>query len=126
MRSLISIGVASLSKPSSPATITAFWLWGARWLPQRGVTRLWSSATANSRPLTEQNGAIVEINAAPGLRMHIDPSDGTPRDVGGAIIDSLFPESATLIKNTISTPIGRARAIGRIPIISITGTNGKT
>ena len=83
-------------------------------------------ATDISRPLAEQNGAIVEINAAPGLRMHIDPSEGTPRDVGGAVIDSLFPESAAVIKNTISTPIARARAIGRIPIISITGTNGKT
>ncbi|HEX8700851.1 MAG TPA: cyanophycin synthetase [Myxococcaceae bacterium] len=62
------------------------------------------------RPLNEQAGAIVEVNAAPGLRMHIEPSSGLPRDVGGPIIDMLYPPG---------TP-------SRIPIIAVTGTNGKT
>lgn len=61
-------------------------------------------------PLTDQNGAILEVNAAPGLRMHISPYEGTPRDVGKAIIDMMFPGDET----------------GRIPIVAITGTNGKT
>ncbi|WP_200207836.1 cyanophycin synthetase [Micromonospora coerulea] len=55
-------------------------------------------------------GALIEVNAAPGLRMHLAPSVGTPRDVGGAIVDALFPD-------------GRD---GRIPTIAVTGTNGKT
>jgi len=62
------------------------------------------------RPLGEQGGAIVEVNAAPGLRMHIQPTSGVPRDVGGPIIDMLYPPG---------TP-------SRIPIIAVTGTNGKT
>jgi cyanophycin synthetase len=62
------------------------------------------------RPLGEQGGAIVEVNAAPGLRMHISPAEGQPRDVGVPIVEMLYPEN---------TP-------SRIPIISITGTNGKT
>ncbi|MGE0133424.1 MAG: cyanophycin synthetase [Blastocatellales bacterium] len=61
------------------------------------------------RPNNVDNG-IVEINAAPGLRMHLAPSEGQSRDVGAAIVDMLYPGGAT----------------GRIPIISITGTNGKT
>lgn len=63
-----------------------------------------------TRPLYEQGGAVVEINAAPGLRMHIHPSVGTPRDVGTPIIEMLYPKDAP----------------SRIPIIAITGTNGKT
>jgi cyanophycin synthetase len=55
-------------------------------------------------------GGIVEVNAAPGIRMHHHPSEGQPRDVGGAIVDMLYPNGAT----------------GRIPLIAITGTNGKT
>jgi len=55
-------------------------------------------------------GAICEVNAAPGFRMHVAPSEGTPRDVAGPVIDMLFP---------IGTP-------ARIPIATITGTNGKT
>ena len=55
-------------------------------------------------------GAIVEVNAAPGFRMHVAPSEGTPRDVAGPVIDMLFPAG---------TP-------RRIPIAAITGTNGKT
>jgi cyanophycin synthetase len=62
------------------------------------------------RPLNEQAGAIVEVNAAPGLRMHLQPTSGIPRDVGGPIIDMLYPPG---------TP-------SRIPIIAVTGTNGKT
>ena len=62
------------------------------------------------RPLEEQNGGIVEVNAAPGLRMHISPSYGKGRDVGNAVIDQMFPNGAT----------------GRIPVIAVTGTNGKT
>jgi cyanophycin synthetase len=55
-------------------------------------------------------GGVIELNAAPGLRMHLSPSEGQPRDVGAAIIEMLYP----------------AGADGRIPVISITGTNGKT
>jgi cyanophycin synthetase len=55
-------------------------------------------------------GAIVEVNAAPGFRMHVAPSEGTPRDVSGNVIDMLFP----------------AGTENRIPIAAITGTNGKT
>ena len=62
------------------------------------------------RPLEDQGGAIVEVNAAPGLRMHLEPSVGTPRKVGRAIVDLMFPESNP----------------GRIPIVGVTGVNGKT
>lgn len=62
------------------------------------------------RPLQDQNGGIVEVNAAPGLRMHVYPSEGRSRPVGEAIVDMLFPEG---------TP-------ARVPLIAITGTNGKT
>jgi len=55
-------------------------------------------------------GAIVEVNAAPGFRMHVAPSEGKPRDVAGPVMDMLFPQG---------TPT-------RIPIAAITGTNGKT
>ncbi len=60
-------------------------------------------------PPGPDNG-VIEVNAAPGLRMHVSPSEGRSRDVGATIIDMLYPDGAT----------------GRIPIISITGTNGKT
>jgi cyanophycin synthetase len=63
-----------------------------------------------TRPLSEQGGAIVEVNAAPGLRMHLAPSHGRPRRVGRAIVDMLYPEGARTA----------------VPIVSITGTNGKT
>jgi cyanophycin synthetase len=63
-----------------------------------------------SRPLEDQNGGIVELNAAPGLRMHISPSFGKGRDVGNAVIDLMFPDGDN----------------GRIPVIAVTGTNGKT
>jgi cyanophycin synthetase len=55
-------------------------------------------------------GGICEINAAPGFRMHVAPSEGTPRDAAGPVIDMLFP----------------AGAASRVPIACVTGTNGKT
>jgi cyanophycin synthetase len=58
----------------------------------------------------ENGGAICEVNAAPGFRMHTAPSEGSPRDVSGPVLDMLFPPT---------TP-------SRIPIAAITGTNGKT
>jgi len=63
-----------------------------------------------SRPASEVGGGIVEINAGPGFRMHVAPSEGQARDVAGKVIDMLFPRG---------TPT-------RIPLVSITGTNGKT
>src|SRR5471032_2542604 len=62
------------------------------------------------KPLEEQNGGIVEVNAAPGLRMHLAPSFGRPRPVGEAIIAAMFEEGDD----------------GRIPVVAVTGTNGKT
>lgn len=63
-----------------------------------------------SRPLGEQGGGIVEVNAAPGLRMHLHPAAGQPRDVGKPIVEMLYPGESP----------------SRIPIIAVTGTNGKT
>ncbi|HEY9812995.1 MAG TPA: cyanophycin synthetase, partial [Candidatus Sericytochromatia bacterium] len=63
-----------------------------------------------SQPLHQVGGVIVEVNAAPGFRMHVSPSQGLPRNVAAPVLDMLFPPG---------TP-------SRIPIISITGTNGKT
>jgi cyanophycin synthetase len=63
-----------------------------------------------SRPLEVQGGVVVEVNAGPGLRMHLAPSSGTPRPVGEAIVDMMFSEGRT----------------GRIPIVAVTGVNGKT
>lgn len=63
-----------------------------------------------SRSYAETGGAICEVNAAPGFRMHVAPSDGEPRDVAGAVMDMLFPPGSP----------------SRIPIASVTGTNGKT
>ncbi|BBB67287.1 cyanophycin synthetase [Undibacterium sp. YM2] len=62
------------------------------------------------KPIEQQNGGIVEVNAAPGLRMHLSPSFGKGRQVGEAIIASMFDDHDD----------------GRIPIIAVTGTNGKT
>ncbi|MBK4735649.1 cyanophycin synthetase [Noviherbaspirillum pedocola] len=62
------------------------------------------------RPLEEQDGGIVEVNAAPGLRMHLAPSYGKARPVGEAIIEDMFAHGDD----------------GRIPVIAVTGTNGKT
>ena len=61
-----------------------------------------------SQPIT--SGGVIELNASPGLRMHHYPSAGMPREVGQAVVDAIFPPDAP----------------SRIPIISITGTNGKT
>ncbi len=63
-----------------------------------------------SIPLEDQGGVIVEVNAGPGLAMHLKPSIGTPRPVGEAIVDTLFAPGEN----------------GRIPVICVTGTNGKT
>jgi len=62
------------------------------------------------RPLEEQGGGFVEVNAAPGLRMHLAPSYGKPRNVGQAMVDKLFAHGDD----------------GRIPTVAVTGTNGKT
>lgn len=63
-----------------------------------------------SRPLRETDGVVVEVNAAPGFRMHVCPSQGIPRNVAEPVINMLFPPGAP----------------SRIPIIAVTGTNGKT
>ncbi|KQQ36242.1 cyanophycin synthetase [Duganella sp. Leaf126] len=60
-------------------------------------------------PLDEQDGGIIEVNAAPGIRMHQYPSSGQPRDAGDAIVEAMFGKDN-----------------GRIPVIAVTGTNGKT
>ncbi|WP_119153025.1 cyanophycin synthetase [Caldimonas tepidiphila] len=62
------------------------------------------------KPLEEQGGGVVEVNAAPGLRMHLTPSYGRGRAVGEAVIDSMFRDGGD----------------GRIPVVAVTGTNGKT
>lgn len=63
-----------------------------------------------SEPLSESGGGVIEVNAAPGFRMHLAPSEGIGRNVAEHVIDMLFPR----------------RSPSRIPIIAITGTNGKT
>ncbi|NMM28661.1 MAG: cyanophycin synthetase [Glaciimonas sp.] len=63
-----------------------------------------------SKPLQEQGGGIVEVNAAPGLRMHLQPSFGKGRAVGEAIIATMYSEGDD----------------GRIPVVAVAGTNGKT
>jgi cyanophycin synthetase len=68
------------------------------------------SAPSVNVPISSNGGAVLEVNAAPGLRMHLSPSEGKPRNVAAPIMDMLFPEG----KNS------------RIPIVSVTGTNGKT
>lgn len=72
-----------------------------------GVDFLTRDITVSYR---EAGGGICEVNAGPGFRMHVAPSEGTPRDVAGPVIDMLFPAD---------TP-------SRIPIAAVTGTNGKT
>ena len=63
-----------------------------------------------TRPLEHQGGIVVEVNASPGLRMHLEPSSGKPRPVGEAIIDAMFADGQN----------------GRIPLVAVTGVNGKT
>jgi cyanophycin synthetase len=64
-----------------------------------------------SQPLSDTGGAVLEVNAGPGFRMHLAPTSGLPRNVAAPVVDKLFP---------------RMGDTGRIPIIAITGTNGKT
>lgn len=61
-------------------------------------------------PIIENGGAVLEVNAAPGFRMHLDPTDGLPRNVAEPVIDMLYPKGID----------------ATIPIIAVTGTNGKT
>jgi cyanophycin synthetase len=63
-----------------------------------------------TKPLSETGGAVLEVNAGPGFRMHLAPTTGLPRNVAAPVIDKLFPKGNT----------------GRIPIVAISGTNGKT
>lgn len=63
-----------------------------------------------TQPLKESGGAILEVNAAPGFRMHLAPSEGLPRNVAAPVVDMLYPAGKEF----------------RIPIIAVTGTNGKT
>ncbi len=63
-----------------------------------------------TQPLKENGGVILEVNAAPGFRMHLAPSEGLPRNVAAPVIDMLYPPGKP----------------SRIPIIAVTGTNGKT
>ncbi len=72
-----------------------------------GVDFLSKNITESYRKI---GGGICEVNAAPGFRMHVAPSEGTPRDVAGPVISMLFP----------------AGSASRVPIAAITGTNGKT
>ena len=62
------------------------------------------------KPLAETGGVVLEVNAAPGLRMHLAPSKGISRNVASPVLDMLFPEGSSC----------------RIPIMAVTGTNGKT
>jgi len=64
-----------------------------------------------SQPLSDTGGAVLEVNAGPGFRMHLAPTTGLPRNVAAPVVDKLFPKKGDT---------------GRIPIIAITGTNGKT
>ena len=61
-------------------------------------------------PITRETGAVLEVNAGPGLRMHLSPTEGEPRNVAEPIIKMLYPDNAS----------------SRIPIVAVTGTNGKT
>jgi len=63
-----------------------------------------------SKPLADTGGAILEVNAGPGFRMHLAPTEGLPRNVAAPVIDMLYPPGTT----------------ARIPIVAVTGTNGKT
>jgi cyanophycin synthetase len=64
-----------------------------------------------TKPLAKTGGAVLEVNAGPGFRMHLAPTEGLPRNVAAPVIDKLFPKKGDT---------------GRIPIIAISGTNGKT
>jgi cyanophycin synthetase len=62
------------------------------------------------KPLPDTGGAVIEVNAGPGFRMHIAPAKGLPRNVAGHVMDMLYPPGST----------------SRIPIVAVAGTNGKT
>ncbi len=101
----VAIDVTDMVHPSTAATVAL----AARivGLDIAGVDLV---AEDISQPLAGQRGAIVEVNAGPGLLMHLKPASGQPRPVGQAIVDYLFP----------------ADDFGRIPIVGITGSRGKT
>ena len=108
---------ANLSKGATAEDVTDRVHPDNRWLAERAarvigldVAGVDFLTTEITRSFREVGGAICEVNAAPGFRMHLSPSIGTPRDVGGAVVETLFPrgERAT------------------IPTTAITGTNGKT
>lgn len=63
-----------------------------------------------TKPIEETGGSVIEVNAGPGFRMHLAPTTGLPRNVAAPVLDGLFPNNNN----------------GRIPIIAVTGTNGKT
>ena len=63
-----------------------------------------------TKPITEKTGAVIEVNAAPGFRMHLSPTKGVARNVGESVIKMLYPDGAP----------------SRIPLVAVTGTNGKT
>ena len=73
-----------------------------------------------SRPLQSQGGAVVEVNAGPGLLMHLKPAVGAPRPVGRAICDHLFPETNEYEKKDGASPLSS----GRIPLVGIAGSVG--
>ncbi|MBC7940322.1 MAG: cyanophycin synthetase, partial [Chitinophagaceae bacterium] len=75
-----------------------------------GVDFLCLDITESYKTVENAGSGICEVNAAPGFRMHVAPSEGTPRDAAGPVIDMLFPAGAS----------------SRVPIAAITGTNGKT
>tara|TARA_R110002020_G_scaffold293535_5_gene509206 strand:+ start:136640 stop:139321 length:2682 start_codon:yes stop_codon:yes gene_type:complete len=64
-----------------------------------------------TKPVSETGGTVLEVNAAPGFRMHLSPTTGLPRNVAAPVVDELFPTKGDK---------------GRIPIVAVTGTNGKT
>ena len=70
-----------------------------------------------SRPLHEQGGAVIEVNAGPGLLMHLKPAEGSPRPVGRAICEHLFPEPANPTDDKTAGPSGR------IPLVGIAGAD---
>lgn len=63
-----------------------------------------------TKPITKETGAVIEVNAGPGFRMHLSPVKGIPRNVGDPVIKMLYPNGAP----------------SRIPLVAVTGTNGKT
>lgn len=63
-----------------------------------------------SQPLGNTGGAVLEVNAGPGFRMHLAPTEGLPRNVAAPVVDMLYPPGSS----------------ARIPIVAVTGTNGKT